>query len=82
MPTPGEIDRARDLERRRVQEERDLETEQDHSERPLEGLSGGPTTWTQDQDEAQAEVVHGDDEKRSVEASREQIPVVPPGGEG
>ena len=55
MSDPEERMRERELERRRENEIKDLETEQDHSERPLEGLSGAETTWTKDQDDSQAD---------------------------
>jgi hypothetical protein len=67
----------REVDRRRQNEIKDLETEADHSERPLEGFSGAHTTWTGDQDDAQASV-HEHDEERSEEASRAQIPPKPP----
>ncbi len=70
----------RELARRRENEKKDLDVESRHGERPLEGLSpeGAGTTWTPDQDEREAERVHGHDEERSREASRLQIPE-PPG---
>jgi hypothetical protein len=77
MTDPEGRMRERELERRRQNEIKDLETEQDHSERPLEGFSGAETTWTQDQDESQARV-HAHDERRSLERSRAQIPPKPP----
>lgn len=73
---PEEPLRERELERRRENELKDLETEADHSERPLEGLSHAPTTWTQDQDERNARV-HEHDEERSREASEAQVPPPP-----
>jgi hypothetical protein len=75
---PMERQRQRELELRREQELKDLETEADHGPRPLEGLSGAPTTWTQDQDELAASEVHADDEAASVARSREQVPAAPP----
>ncbi len=78
MTDPEGRMRERELERRRENEIKDLATEQDHSERPLEGLSGAETTtWTRDQDEREAGV-HAHDEERSVEASRAPIPPAPP----
>ncbi len=74
---PSERQRERELAIRREQELKDLETESDHSERPLEGLSGAPTTWTQDQDEAAAPEVHAGDEAASEARSREQVPPAP-----
>ncbi len=76
-PDPEERLRERELERRRANELKDLEVEDWHEERPLEGLSSGPTTWTQDQDDAHREV-HEHDEERSREASRAQVPPAPP----
>jgi hypothetical protein len=68
-PTPDERLRERELERRLENERKDLETENTHGERPLEGLSSAPTTtWTDEQDDAQA-AVHADDERRSQERS-------------
>lgn len=71
-PTPDERLRERELERRLENERKDLETENDHGERPLEGLSAAPTTWTGEQDEGESGV-HADDERRSEEASRKQL---------
>lgn len=79
MTDPDGRMRERELERRRQNEIKDLETEQDHSERPLEGLSSAETTWTKDQDDGQASV-HERDEERSLERSRAQIP--PPARHG
>jgi hypothetical protein len=70
--------RERELERRRENEIKDIETENDHSERPLEGLSSAPTTWTPEQDDAAAAEVHSDDEAESQRRSLEQIPSIPP----
>jgi hypothetical protein len=75
---PMERQRERELAIRREQELKDLDTESDHSERPLEGLSAAPTSWTQDQDDAAAETVHAGDEAASLERSRQQVPP-PPG---
>ncbi len=69
--------RERELQRWRENEVKDLETESDRSERPLEGLSAAPTTWTPEQDEAAAPSVHSDDEARSRRRSLEQIPESP-----
>lgn len=73
MTDPEHRTRERELERRRENEIKDLETEADHSDRPLEGFSGAHTTWTGEQDESQAGL-HQGDERRSEEASRAQIP--------
>lgn len=70
---PMERQRQRELELRREQELKDLATENDHSERPLEGLSGAPTTWTQDQDDLAADEVHGGDEAAAQARSLGQI---------
>ena len=79
MTDPEGRMRERELERRRENELKDLEVEREHGERPLEGLSGAQdTTWTREQDEQQADAVHGHDEERSVEASRAQVPPAPP----
>lgn len=77
MADPSERQRERELERRRQQELKDLETEDDHGERPLEGLSSAPTTWTQEQDDAEAPRVHGDDERASHARSVAQVPAAP-----
>lgn len=90
MSDPMQRERERELAIRRENELKDLETERDHSERPLEGLSGAHTTWTAEQDDRDAARVHGDDEARSREASEAQVPPAPPeqslppaeGGEG
>jgi hypothetical protein len=73
----NEKQRRRELELRREQETKDLETERTAGPRPLEGLSGAHTTWTGDQDDAAAPSVHGDDERTSRELSERQIPKLP-----
>ncbi len=78
MADPMERQRERELALRREQELKDLETENRHEERPLEGLSSAPTSWTQEQDDRAAERVHGHDEQRSRELSLEQVPPAPP----
>jgi hypothetical protein len=79
MTDPESRMRERELERRRENELKDLEVEADHSQRPLEGLSrAADTTWTKEQDDREAETVHGHDEERSEEASRAQVPPAPP----
>jgi hypothetical protein len=75
MTDPADRMRQRELERRRENELEDLKTESDHSQRPLEGLSGAPTTWTQDQGDGAA---HEGDEARSRAASEAQVPPAPP----
>ena len=70
-----EMQRQRELELRRENEQKDLETERTIGERPLEGLSGAHTSWTGEQDDAQRSV-HEDDEARSRQASEEQIPAL------
>ncbi len=77
MGEPSDPVRARELERRRENELKDLEVEATHGQRPLEGLSGAPTTWTQQQDEAAAQAAHGHDEAESVRRSEEQVPPAP-----
>ena len=80
MSDPNKRMEQRDLERRRIQELKDLETERDTSPRPLEGLTGGSagTTWTEDQDESVALEVHGDDEARSRLESEREVPSAQP----
>jgi hypothetical protein len=75
MPEHKDPMRERELARRRENEQKDLEVESRHGERPLEGLSsaGSGTTWTPEQDEREAPRVHGHDEERSRRASRQQI---------
>jgi hypothetical protein len=74
---PMERQRERELAIRREQELKDLETENEHGERPLEGLSAAPTSWTQDQDDGAAETVHAGDEAAAQERSRSQVPPAP-----
>ena len=79
MTDPETRMRERELERRRENELKDLDVEADHSQRPLEGLSRATdTTWTREQDDSEAEKVHGHDEERSEALSRSQIPRAPP----
>lgn len=73
----NEKQRRRELELRREQEQKDLETERTIGQRPLEGLSGAHTSWTGDQDDGAAREVHGDDERASRELSESQIPKLP-----
>jgi hypothetical protein len=75
MADPMERQRERELARRRENELKDLEVEDRHEERPLEGLSAAPTTWTPDQGPGGP---HRDDEAASREASRAQVPPAPP----
>jgi hypothetical protein len=78
MTDPNKRMEQRDLERRREQELKDLETERTIGPRPLEGLSGDAgTTWTEMQDEASSRLVHGTDEEESRELSESQIPEWP-----
>ena len=72
----NEKQRQRELTLRRENEKKDLEVERTIGERPLEGLSGGHTTWTTEQNESRAdrEAAHGRDEERSRRSSEEQIP--------
>jgi hypothetical protein len=77
MKTPAERLRERELARRRENELKDLEVEDTHAERPLEGLSSaGTTTWTPEQDESQRGR-HEDDEAVSRARSLGQIPESP-----
>ncbi len=71
MAEPGERQRARELARRRENELKDLEVEDLHEERPLEGFSSAPTSWTQDQGDG---APHRGDEEASRAASRAQVP--------
>ncbi len=73
----NERQRRRELELRREQEIKDLETEAAVGPRPLEGFSGAHTSWTGQQDDREAGEVHGDDEERSRERSERQIPPKP-----
>jgi hypothetical protein len=72
MSDPMERQRERELARRRANELEDLEVEDRHEERPLEGLSAAPTTWTQDQGDGEP---HRGDEDASREAPRAQVPL-------
>jgi hypothetical protein len=71
MTDPAERMRQRELERRRENELEDLQTEDAHSERPLEGMSSAPTTWTPDQGDGSP---HQGDEAASRAASEAQVP--------
>lgn len=73
----NEKQRRRELELRREQEIKDLETERTIGPRPLEGFSHAHTDWTAEQDDRPAAEVHGHDEERSRERSEEQIPHEP-----
>ncbi len=73
----NEKQRRRELELRREQEIKDLETERTIGPRPLEGFSHAHTSWTGDQDERPAAEVHGHDEELSRERSEEQVPPKP-----
>jgi hypothetical protein len=69
--------REREIERRRENELKDLEVEETHGDRPLEGLSHAPgTTWTPDQDDSQRSA-HDHDEAEARERSRAQVPEPP-----
>lgn len=74
---PTNRQRERELARRRENELEDLEVEDRHEERPLEGLSAAPTTWTPDQDDG-ARSAHEHDEEESRKRSEEQVPPAPP----
>jgi hypothetical protein len=69
----NEKQRERELALRRENERKDLEVERTIGQRPLEGFSGGHTSWTDEQDDSQR-AIHEDDEERSRRASQEQIP--------
>ena len=73
----NEKQRRRELELRREQEIKDLETERTIGPRPLEGFSHAHTSWTGDQNERAADEVHGHDEEISRERSEQQIPPEP-----
>ncbi len=77
MPEDRDPLREQELKRRRENEIKDLDTESDHSERPLEGFAAAPTTWTPEQDDAAAPEVHSNDEAESQRRSLEQIPPAP-----
>jgi hypothetical protein len=73
MTDPDGRMRERELERRRENELKDLDVEDEHGERPLEGLSGAQgTTWTEDQDDSQRGV-HDHDEADARARSRAQV---------
>jgi hypothetical protein len=71
MSDPMERQRERELARRRENELKDLDVEDDHGERPLEGLSSATTTWTPDQGGG---APHEGDERASRERSLAQVP--------
>jgi hypothetical protein len=75
MADPMERQRERELALRRENERKDLEVEDLHAERPLEGLSSAPTSWTQDQGDGSP---HAQDARASREASEAQVPPAPP----
>lgn len=70
----NEKQRRREHDLRREQEEKDLETERTIGQRPLEGFSGGHTSWTGEQDDAASREVHGSDERISRARSEAQVP--------
>jgi hypothetical protein len=74
----NEKQRQRELAARRENERKDLEVERTIGERPLEGLSGGHTTWTGEQDDA-ARDAHADDEAVSRQRSEAQVERIPGG---
>jgi hypothetical protein len=63
-----------ELERRRLKEREkaDLEVERNRGPRPLEGFSGGETSWVFEQNDWVAAEEHGDDAARSMEESERQ----------
>jgi hypothetical protein len=77
MADPMERERERELARRRENELKDLEVEDRHEERPLEGLSAAPTTtWTTNQSADGSP--HENDEAASRASSLAQVPPAPP----
>lgn len=77
MTNPEGRLRERELERRRENELKDLEVENEHGERPLEGFShASGTTWTDEQDDSQRSV-HEHDEEASRARSKAQVPPKP-----
>lgn len=74
MADPMERQRERELARRRENELKDLDVEDRHEERPLEGLSAAPTTWTPDQGGGGP---HEGDEQASRARSAAQVPPPP-----
>ncbi len=73
----NERQRRRELELRREQEKKDLETERTIGPRPLEGLSHAHPSWTEEQDDRAAPEVHGGDETAARRRSERQIPEKP-----
>ncbi len=73
----NERQRRRELELRREQEKKDLETERTIGPRPLEGFSRAHTSWTEEQDDQAAPEVHGGDENAARRRSERQIPEEP-----
>ncbi|MFL5318024.1 MAG: hypothetical protein ACJ790_00105 [Myxococcaceae bacterium] len=73
--------RDQEIRRWKEREKKDLEVEHNKGPRPLEGFSGGHTTWTGDQDDAAARTVHAHDEEKSEELSEEQAEPASPRGE-
>jgi hypothetical protein len=72
----NERQRRRELELRRENEKKDLEVERTIGERPLEGLAGGHTTWTGEQDDAERSA-HDGDEQASRRRSEQQVEDIP-----
>lgn len=71
---PTHWQREHERARLREKELKDLEVERNRGPRPLEGLSsGGHTTWTGQQDDAAAAVVHAHDAEEAEAASEEQV---------
>ncbi len=64
--------RELELKRLKEREKADLEVEAKRGPRPLEGMSEAPTTWTREQNDAEAPEAHGDDAEKSIEASKRQ----------
>lgn len=78
-PIERQHQREREQERQRLreQEEKDLEVESRREPRPLEGLAGGHTTWTGQQDDEAAARVHARDAEESWKASERQARLEP-----
>ena len=65
--------RRKERERLRELEQKDLEVERNRGPRPLEGFAHGHTTWTAEQDDAEAARVHAGDAEKAERASEEQV---------
>lgn len=63
--------REQEIRRWKEREAKDLEVEANKGPRPLEGFSGGHTTWTGEQNDAAREV-HANDEELAEKLSEKQ----------